>query len=197
VAIMAGDGWVSKQPPQYGAVKLLYVVVGVALLFGVADLMAGPVVARRPLKVAAAVAIAALFAATTDQGPLYTAAVTHWPAPVALPGWVQPVTDAVAKGNRVLCLGTTAARDSTAPNVNAYTCSRFASSLQGRDDTVALDWRFVQLGRTPVATVVNELKAAKDRPWTIIVIGSAAGLHDKKAWWAPIVAEGGLTFIPT
>lgn len=195
VAILLDEAWVTKTAPHYGSVKLLYVVVGLALVLGFVDLMASDAVGTRRLDVAAAVAAAVLFAATAGVGPLYDAAAAHWPSPGVMPPWVAVVTNAVAGNERVMCLGTTPARDPNGVNLAAYTCSRFASSLQGRDDLTALTWRFVQLNRQPVSDAVKALRNAKDRPWKIVVVGSMAGLHSPTAWWAPILKEGGLTFV--
>jgi hypothetical protein len=195
VAILLGEAWVTKAAPHYGSIKLLYVVVGVALVLGFADLMASSAVGTRRLDAAAAVAVAVLFAVTAGEGPLYVAAASHWPTPVATQPWVAVVTQAVAGNERVMCLGTTAKQDDKGVNLDAYTCSRFASSLQGRDDPTALTWRFVQLNRQPVSDAAKALKNAKDRPWKIVVIGSMGGLQSPKAWWAPIIKEGGLTFV--
>jgi hypothetical protein len=196
VAIMLGEAWVTRVAPHYGSIKLLYVVVGLALVLGVADLMASSAVGTRRLDAAGAIAVGVIFAMTVGQGPLYTGSSGHWPTPVPVPPWVAQVTKAVTGNQRVLCLGTTAVRAADGPNIDAYTCSRFASSLQGRDDATALTWRFVQLNRQPVSDAVKAMKAAKDRPWKIVVVGASTGLNAKTAWWAPLVKAGGLQFVP-
>ena len=195
VAILLDEAWATRAAPHYGSIKLLYVVVGLALVLGFVDLMASQVVGTRRLDTSAALAVAVLFAVSAGQGPLYNAAADHWPSPSVLQPWVAVVTKAVAGNDRVLCLGTTSVRGGSLVDLDAYTCSRFASSLQGRDDTTALTWRFVQLNRQPVSDAVKALKNAKDRPWKIVVIGSMAGLNSPTAWWAPILKEGGLAFV--
>jgi hypothetical protein len=109
--------------------------------------------------------------------------------------WFDTVEREVSLGRRVLCLQVYQAAPD--PNdLDPYDCSRFASSAQGKDDSAALTWRFVQLGRQPVSDAVSEVENAKDKPWLIVVIGPMEQLHNPKAWWAPIVKLPGLKFVP-
>ena len=194
--VLLVDGWRTMAAPHYGSVKLLYVIMPTLVILGVADLMASSAVGTRRLDVAAALVVAAIFAGTADQGPVYTAVQSHWPKPIPLPAWVGTVDREVASKSRVLCLNLTGKPDETVPNLDTYNCDRWAASLQGRDDPTALTWRFVQLGRRPVSDAVALLDKSKTLPWRIVVVGSSARLKDPKGWWAPIVKQPGrLTFV--
>ena len=194
VSLLA-EGYLTREPPHYGTIKLLYVTVGLALALGMADLLASPALGRVRLDAAVVVVVATLFAGTVDQGPMFAAASGHWPKPQLPTIWTKQVTREVPKGARVLCLGLTPAPDLSQPSLDAYLCDRWASSLQGLDDDPAGDWRDAQLGRVPVAKVVSWIEAAHDKPWTIVVIGPLAKINDPKAWYAPIAAQPRLRFI--
>ena len=194
-AAMLAEGYLTQEAPHYGTIKLLYVTVGLALVLGLADVLASPALGRLRLDAAVFLVVAALFAGTVEQGPVFAAASGHWPKPQLPTVWIKQVTREVPNKTRVLCLGLTAAPDTSQPSLDAYLCDRWASSLQGLDDDPAGDWRVVQLGRLPVSKSVAWIKAAHDLPWTIVVIGSLSKLKDPKAWYAPIVAQPGLHFI--
>lgn len=195
VVIMLGEAWKTRTPPHYGTLKLLFVLVALAMVLGAADLVTSPLVGKGSLDAAVAVAIGVLFCGTIGQGPIYGAAEAHWPLPVPEPAWAPVVTKLVAGPSRVLCIALTSVRDESSVNYDAYHCSRFASSLQGKEDSASLAWRYTQTGLQSPVTAVNEIKAAKDRPWTILVLGNTDGLHTPTAWYAGMVSQQGLTFV--
>jgi hypothetical protein len=196
VAIVTlADGWQTLAAPHYGSVKLLFVTVGALVALGVAELFASPAVATRGFEAVVLVSLATLLATVVQQGPLYSAAVAHWPKPVAPRAWLGSVDQLVATDGRVLCLGLTPKRVEDAASLDAYLCDRWVSSLQGLDDTPATTWRFVQLGRQPVSDAVAEVKAAHDKPWRILVIGTRKQFESSKGWWAPLAHLPGLTFV--
>ena len=176
--------------PGYGPTKLQYLLAAVWISLAVIEVVSRLEGGRRQVGVVAVIVLAVLWVGTVQTGPVYDAATRHWPYAHPTPVWLGAVQREVASGDRVLCLS------SDLPSMDAYLCDRYVSSLQGKDDGPALTWRFVALARTPVSDAVSEAKKAKDKPWRIVVIGQAAQLRDRKAWWAPIVKVPGLIFVP-
>lgn len=196
VAVMLREAWVTKTPAHYGSLKLLFAIVGLAMVFGVADLLTHPAVATGSLDAVAGVAIGVLLLGTIGtNAPIYGSIAGHWPAPVELPSWSTTVTDLVKGNSRVLCIALTGERDYGPQNYDAYHCSRYASSLQGRDDAAAMAWRYTQIGQQSPVVTLADFKASPDRPWTIIIIGNTDPLHSPGAWYAGLVNQPGLTFV--
>jgi hypothetical protein len=179
----------------YGPTKLQYILAAVMVVLGFVELISRLELGNRQVHVAAVVVVAVFWASTIQNGPMYDAATRRWPSPQPRTVWYDTVEREVKLGQRVLCLP--ANNPNQNPNdLDPYNCSRFASSLQGKDDGPALTWRFVALTRLPVSDAVSAVENAKDKPWRIVVIGSMAQLRDPNAWWAPIVKLPGLEFVP-
>jgi hypothetical protein len=195
IVIMLGEAWRTRTPPHYGTLKLLFVLVALAMVLGAADLMSSPRLATGSLDAVVAVAIGVLFCGTIGQGPIYGAAEAHWPLPVPQPAWTPVVDKLVAGTSRVMCIALTPTRDETMANYDAYHCSRFASSLQGREDATSLAWRYAQIGLQSPEVAAKLLKTAKDLPWTIVIIGSTDRLRSPDAWFAGLVSQPGLKFV--
>jgi len=195
VAVLLVSAWVTKTAPAYGPTKLEFVLSFVWVSFAVTEFVSRLDVGRRLLRVAVIAVLAVVAASTAQEGPIYEATASHWPVAVPKPAWFDTVEREVDHGRRVLCLPV----DEPAPGIAeiaTYDCSRFASSVQGKDDSVALNWRFVLLGRLPVSDAIADVTRAKDKPWIIVVTGTKAALDTPNAWWAPIVRLRGLTFVP-
>jgi hypothetical protein len=173
----------------------LWVSVGLILVLGFVELIGSPMFGRLRLDAAVFLLVATVFAGTADAGPMVAAASSHWPSPGPARTWVSTLDQQVSGPSRVLCLGLTAAPAEDTASLDAYVCSRWASSLQGKEGLASLTWRFVQLGRQPVSDALTQLREAHDKPWTIVVIGPMNKLHDPKAWYAPLVSAPGLHFV--
>ena len=196
VAVMLREAWVTKTPAHYGSLKLLFVIVGLAMVFGVAELLTHPAVATGSLDAVAGVAIGVLLLGTIGtNAPIYGSIAGHWPTPVSLPAWSTTVTKLVQGKTRVLCLALTGERDYSPQNYDAYDCSRYAASLQGRDDAAAQAWRHTQLGEQSPVVTLAAFKATADRPWIILIIGNTDPLHSPGRWYAGLVNQPGLTFV--
>jgi hypothetical protein len=197
VAVMLREAWVTKTPAHYGSLKLLFALVGLAMVFGVADLLTSPAIATGARDAIGAVAIAVMFVGTIGtNAPIYGSIAGHWPVPVEqLPTWATMVSQLAQGNSRVLCIALTDARDETSQNYDAYHCSRFASSLQGLDDAAAQAWRYSQIGLQSPEVAVSDMKATTDRPWTIIIVGSTDRLHSPNTWFAGMLAQSGLKFV--
>lgn len=181
--------------PHYGSQKLLFVLAGAWITLAVVDVLASDEIGQRRLDAAFAVAIAVLVAATVTGGPVYGAAQSQWPKAEASPAWLSAVQLEVATGGRVVCLSPQGDRRGGPGPGTAYVCTRWAASLAGQDGGPALTWRLAMLGRQPVSEAVADIRAHRDLPWKVLVIGSADRLCDSSSWWAPIVAEPGIELI--
>ena len=195
VAVLLAGAWVTKAAPAYGPTKLEFVLSFVWVSLALIEFVSRLDVGRRLLRLTAYTVLAVVVAGSVQEGPIYEATASHWPVPAAVkPAWYDTVQREIGSGRRVLCLSTDESRG--AYQIDAYDCSRFVASLQGKEDHVALNWRFVLLGRRPVSDAIADIKHGKDKPWTVIVTGPMAGLHIPTAWWAPIVRLPGLKFVP-
>jgi hypothetical protein len=195
VAVLVVSAWQTGIAAGYGPTKLQFVVAGVWVPLATVEIVSRLDFGRSQLSMVAIIVVAVLWVGAIENGPVYYAAASHWPTPAAKTAWYDTVEREVAHGNRVLCLPVGA----LAPDPNAldvWDCSRFASSVQSKDDSVANIWRSVALGRLPVSDAVSAVRNAKDKPWLIVVIGPIDQLHNPKAWWAPIVKLPGLKFVP-
>jgi hypothetical protein len=195
VVVLLVNAWELGTAPGYGPTKLQFVLAGACVPIAVIEVVSRLEIGRRQLNSVMVLVVAVLWTSTIQGGPIYEAETLHWPTASAKTVWFDAVEREVSLGPRVLCLQV----DQAAPDPNdldPYDCSRFASSVQGKDDGVALTWRFVQLARIPVSEAVSEVKNAKDKPWIIVVIGPMEQLHNPKAWWAPIAKLPGLKFVP-
>jgi hypothetical protein len=181
--------------PGYGPTKLQFMVAAVWVPLALIEVVSRLEIGRQYLRMVAVLVVSVLWASTIQGGPIYDATTRHWPNAAPKTVWYDTVERQVSYGARVLCLPVGGA----APDPNSldqYDCSRFASSVQGKDDKAALTWRFVTLGRLPVSDAVVAVKSAKDKPWRIVVIGPMEQLHNSKGWWAPIAKLPGLEFVP-
>jgi len=202
VVVLLANAWLIGTAPGYGSTKLQFVLAGVWVPLAVIEVVSRLDIGRRLLNSAMIIVLAVLWASTIQVGPIYDAATRHWPTASAKTVWFDTVVREADLGSRVLCLPVL---NQAPPDPNTldplssldpYNCSRFASSLQGKDDSTAFTWRFVLLGRGPVSASVSAVKNAKDKPWRIVVIGPMDQLHKPKAWWAPIASLPGLKFVP-
>lgn len=191
--VLIAEAWVSGTP-QYGPTKLAFVLFGAFLILTAVEVFANLDIRKADLRLTAGLLVGILLAATIQQGPIYLAAATHWPTPVAKPKWLTAVEHATSSDERVLCLQTQDAVGSLA-ELEAYLCSRWASSLQGKDDLAALTWRSVLLGRQPVSAAIRAFRAARDRPWRILVFGPKGSLRNPSGWWAPITKLHRIDFV--
>ena len=179
----------------YGPTKLQYVIAAIWVALALAEVASRLQFSRSQLGPIAVVVVAVLWASTIQNGLVYDAMTRHWPTAGAKTIWFDTVEREVSHGGRVLCLPVS----TLAPDPNSldpWDCSRFASSVQGKDDGVANTWRSVTLGRLPVSDAVAAVKAATDKPWTIVVMGPIDQLHNPKGWWAPLAVLPGLRFVP-
>ena len=195
VVVLLADAWKTGAGAGYGPTKLQFVLAGVWIPLAVIEVVARLEFGRRLFAPVMILVLAALWTSTVQGGPIYDAEMRHWPTASAKTVWFDTVEREVSLGPRVLCLQINAAAPDP-NNLDPYDCSRFASSVQGKDDSAALTWRFVQLGRLPVSDAVSAVKNAKDKPWLIVVIGPMDQLHNPKTWWAPIAKLPGLEFVP-
>jgi hypothetical protein len=181
--------------PGYGPKKLEFVLAAVWVPLAVIEVVSRLEIGRRQFNMVAIIVVAVLWSSTIQSGPIYDATTRHWPTASAKTVWFDTVEREVSHGRRVLCLPV----NTVAPDpdlLDPYDCSRFASSVQGKDDSAALTWRFVTLGRRPISAAVSAVKNANDKPWLIVVIGPIDQLRNPYGWWAPIVKLPGLKFVP-
>ncbi len=195
VAVLLAGAWVTKAAPAYGPTKLEFVLSFAWVSLAVIEFVSKLDVGRRLLRLTVYTVIAVIAASSVQEGPIYEAMASHWPVPAAIkPAWYDTVEREIDSGRRVLCLSTDESRGLY--QIAAYDCSRFIASLQGKEDEVALNWRFVLIKRRPISDAIADIKHGSDKPWTVILTGPASGLRIPTAWWAPIVRLPGLKFVP-
>lgn len=195
VAVLLANAWSTGTAAAYGPTKLQFILAVVFVPLALIEVVSRLEIGRRQLKPAVILVLTVLAASTVQGGLIYDAATHHWPTAASKTLWLDAVVRRVDLGRRVLCLQVNQVKPN--PNtLDSYTCSRFASSVQGKDDHAALTWRFVEIGRLPVSDAISEVKKAKDKPWLIVTIGPFDQLHNPYTWWAPIVRLPGLKFVP-
>ena len=197
IVLLLATAQTTSLPAGYGSTKLYYMLAAAWLSLAVIEVISRLEIGQRQLNLVAIIVFAVLWVNTVQTGPIYDATTHHWPSVATKPVWYDTVLREAKLGSRVLCLS----EDQTAPGqlpigAQDYFCTRFASSLQGKNDRTAQAWEFVSRGSFPISADVDNVTNATDKPWRIVVIGPMAKLHDRRAWWAPIVKLPGLEFVP-